>query len=84
MSFLLTVDAMRRVLESAGFLEVSWTEKTEPAMTWFVEVQARLSSPPPLSITVVMGPQFPEMAKNLAQNLQDGRARLIQAVYSRG
>ncbi len=82
MSFLLTGDAMRKVLERTGFLEVSWTDKTEPALTWFAEVQARQSSPP-LGISVVMGPQFLEMAKNLAQNLQDGRVRLIQAVFSR-
>jgi ubiquinone/menaquinone biosynthesis C-methylase UbiE len=83
MSFLLTEDSMRKVLESTGFLEVSWTDKTEPAMTWFAEVQARLSSSPALSITVVMGTQFLEMAKNLEQNMQDGRVRLIQAVFSR-
>ena len=53
-------------------------------MTWLAEVQARLSSSPPLGISVVMGPQFLEMAQNLARNLQDGRVRLIQAVFSRG
>jgi len=83
MSFLLTQDGMRNVPESAGFLEVSWTDKTEPAITWFAEVQARLSSSPPLGISIVMGPRFPEMAENLAQNLQDGRVRLIQAVFAR-
>jgi SAM-dependent methyltransferase len=83
LSFLLTGNAMREVLESTGFLEDSWTDRTEPAMTWFAEVQARQSSSPPLSIAVVMGPQFLEMAKNLERNLQDGRVRLIQAVFSR-
>jgi SAM-dependent methyltransferase len=83
MSFLLTGDAMRNVLESTGFLEVSWTDTTEPAISWFAEVQASLSSSPPLGISIVIGPQFLEMAKNLGQNLQDGRVRLIQAVFSR-
>ena len=69
MSFLLTGDAMRKVLENTGFLEVLWTDKTEPAINWFAEVEASLSPSSPLSITVVMGPQFLEMAKNLAQNL---------------
>ena len=84
MSFLLTGDAMRKVLQSAGFLEVSWTDTTEPARTWSAEVQASLSSSPPLGISIVMGPQFLEMAKNLAQNLKEGRVRLVQAVFSRG
>jgi ubiquinone/menaquinone biosynthesis C-methylase UbiE len=83
MSFLLTGDAMRKVLEGTGFLEVSWSDKTEPAMSWFAEVQASLSSSPPLGISIVMGPQFLEMAGNLAQNLQDGRVQLVQAVFSR-
>ena len=75
---------MRKLLEGTGFVEVSWTDKTEPAMTWFAEFQASLSPFPPLGISVVMGPQFLEMAKNFAQNLQDGRVRLIQAVFRRG
>jgi SAM-dependent methyltransferase len=83
MSFLLTADAMRNVLDSCGFLEISWADKTDAAMTWFAEVQSRLGSFPPLSIAVLMGPQFLEMAQNLDQNLQEGRVRLVQAVFNR-
>jgi ubiquinone/menaquinone biosynthesis C-methylase UbiE len=84
MNFLLASNAMREVLRKTGFLEVSWADKTDSAMTWFAEVQSRLASSPPLSISVVMGPQFVEMAQNLQRNLQEGRVRLVQAVFSRG
>jgi SAM-dependent methyltransferase len=83
MSFLLAGDAMRQMLESSGFQEVSWADKTDAAMTWFAEVQSRLASSPPLSIAVVMGPRFLEMTQNLDQNLQDGRVRLVEAVFNR-
>jgi SAM-dependent methyltransferase len=82
MSFLLPADAMRQMLESSGFQEVSWADKTDAAMTWFAEVQSGLRSSPPLSIAAVMGPQFLEMAQNLDQNLQEGRVRLAQAVFT--
>src|SRR5262245_50210868 len=81
MSFLLTADAMRNVLDSCGFLEIPWADKTDAAMTWFAEVQSRLGSFPPLRIAVVMGPQFLDWPQNLDQNLQEWRVRLVQAVF---
>lgn len=83
MSFLLTADAMRQTLASSGFQEVSWADKTAAAMTWFAEVRSRSASSSPLSIAVVMGPRFLEMAENLDQNLHEGRVRLVQGVFSR-
>jgi sarcosine/dimethylglycine N-methyltransferase len=83
MSSLVTADAMRKVLESSGFQEVSWADNSDAAMTWFAEVQSRLASSPLLSISVLMGPQFLEMAQNLDQNLQEGRVRLVQAIFRR-
>jgi len=82
-SFLLTLDATREVLRNAGFHEVYCADKTEQAMTWFAEVQSRLTASTPLSIAVVMGSQFLEMAKNLGRNLQEGRVRLVQAIFQR-
>lgn len=84
MSFLLTADAMRDVLQQTGFTELSWADKTDVSLTWFNELQPRLQSSPPLGLPVVMGPQFGEMARNLGRNLQEGRVRLVQAVLQRG
>ena len=60
-----------------------WTDQAEASLAWFAEVQAPVASPPPLGISVVMGPQFLSMAENFAQNLQEGRVQLVQAVLRR-
>ena len=82
-SFLLTSDGMRKVLAASGFTEVSWADQTEVSVNWFAELQTRLQTAPPLSLSVVMGPEFRDMAENLARNLKDGRVRLVQTVVRR-
>jgi SAM-dependent methyltransferase len=82
MSFLLTADAMRKVLRETGFTELSWSDTTAASITWFAELQTRLRSAPPLALPVVMGPQFPEMTENLARNLKEGRARVVQSIWA--
>ncbi len=83
MSFLLTSDAMREVLDKTGFAEVSWADTTEAGLNWFAEARRELAAKPALGIAVVMGPEFPTMAENLTRNLKEGRVRLVQAVFER-
>ncbi|MGC8641968.1 MAG: class I SAM-dependent methyltransferase [Isosphaeraceae bacterium] len=83
LSFLLTADSMREVLRRAGFAEVSWDDKTEASLSWFGELQCRMRSSPPLSMAIIMGPRFREKVENLGRNLQEGRIRLVQAVFRR-
>ena len=86
-SFLLSVSEMRRVLDSAGFTVVSWSDPTDAAIAWFAE-RAKVPAqspgqPEPLGLHLAMGPGFPEMAANLARNLREGRLGLVQAVLER-
>jgi ubiquinone/menaquinone biosynthesis C-methylase UbiE len=83
LSLLLTAEAMRQVLRNSGFVEQSWTDSTEAAKGWLMDLQALLALSPPLGLHVVMGPQFLEMAKNLGRNIQDGRVRLVQVILER-
>jgi sarcosine/dimethylglycine N-methyltransferase len=83
LSYLLTSDAMREVVQRAGFAEVSYDDKTAASLSWFGELQSRLRSSPPLSLAIIMGPQFREKVQNLGRNLQEGRIRLVQAVFRR-
>ncbi len=83
-SFLLTPEAMREALARAGFAEVSWADKTDAGQAWAAEMQADSeATPTPLGLHIVMGPQFAEMAANLARNLLEGRVRLVQAIMAR-
>ncbi|MBN3725712.1 class I SAM-dependent methyltransferase [Burkholderia sp. Ac-20379] len=85
-SFLVTPERMRGVLEAQGFAVQSWVDSSEAALTWFearAKRQAQMASPPPLGLHLVMGPGFRDMTGNLARNLREGRAGLIQAVLSK-
>jgi SAM-dependent methyltransferase len=85
-SFLLTADQMRTVLLEQGFRVEVWTDSTEAGIAWFAERQrerAEQQAMPALGLHVVMGPGFREMAGNLARNLREGRAALIQAILEK-
>jgi SAM-dependent methyltransferase len=85
-SFLVTADQMRSLLLEQKFDEVAWSDCTEAGIRWFAErekARASLPAMPALGLQVVMGPKFGEMTKNLARNLREGRAALIQAVVGK-
>jgi hypothetical protein len=74
-------EAMRQVLRGSGFRELAWRDATEGALAWLAE---RAAGPAPgapgLGLPVIMGPDFPQLAANLARSLAEGRARLAQTV----
>ncbi|MGX7876968.1 class I SAM-dependent methyltransferase [Mesorhizobium sp. ORM6] len=79
-SFLLTIDATREAIESAGFRMLAWQDDTEIAKAWFAQLRA--SGPPPSpNLGVVMGPDFAELAANLGRNLMEGRLGILTAVF---
>ncbi|HEY3783406.1 MAG TPA: class I SAM-dependent methyltransferase [Fimbriimonadaceae bacterium] len=77
-SFLLSPDAMQSVLSSCGFKELSWTDTTELGLAALVD-----STVTPFNLGILMGEGFGVKVKNLAWNLKEGRALLIEAVYER-
>ncbi|MGF6753279.1 class I SAM-dependent methyltransferase [Paraburkholderia sp. GAS42] len=85
-SFLVTADAMHRLLTEQGFRPISWVDSTQAGIAWFAERQearAQQSAPPVLGLHLAMGPGFGEMTANLARNLREGRAALVQAIYEK-
>jgi SAM-dependent methyltransferase len=85
-SFLVTAEHMRNLLLEQKFQVVEWADSTEDGINWFAEQQkARANQPtvPALGLHLVMGPGFGEMTKNLARNLREGRAALIQAIVAK-
>jgi SAM-dependent methyltransferase len=81
-SFLLAEQDMRAALHAAGFAVISSKNQTTLGIEWFEEQQARIAgkSQPMLGLHLVMGPEFPVMAANLARNLKEGRAGLVQMI----
>lgn len=82
-SFLLTPDAMRAVLERAGFDVVDWTDRTQAARDWFAERRKAPPPPQPLGLQVAMGPDMGIMAGNLGRNLAEGRIGILQVIAAR-
>jgi sarcosine/dimethylglycine N-methyltransferase len=85
-SFLVTAPRMQSLLTEQKFEVVSWTDSTEAGISWFAQMQkarTAITAKPALGLQMVMGPGFAEMTKNLALNLREGRAALIQAIVAR-
>jgi sarcosine/dimethylglycine N-methyltransferase len=79
-SFLLTAAATREAIESAGFRTLAWQDDSEAAKAWIAQVRA--SSPPNSgNLSVVMGPDFAQLAANLGRNLLEGRIGILTAVF---
>jgi sarcosine/dimethylglycine N-methyltransferase len=79
-SFLLTAEATRNAIEPAGFRTLAWQDDTEAAKAWVA--QLRGSGPPPSpNLSVVMGPDFAQLAANLGRNFMEGRLGVLTAVF---
>ena len=79
-SFLLTAEATREAVEKASLRTSVWQDDSETAKAWFAQVRA--SGPPPApNLGVVMGPDFAQLAANLARNLTEDRIGILTAVF---
>jgi sarcosine/dimethylglycine N-methyltransferase len=79
-SFLLTAEATREAVEKASLRTSVWQDDSETAKAWFAQVRA--SGPPPSpNLGVVMGPDFAQLAANLARNLAEDRIGILTAVF---
>jgi len=81
-SFLISPDEMRVLLEKAGFEPLVWEDVTDEARQWFERVVKRMGQegPPVLGLHVLLGPEMMVMSSNMLKNIVDGRLRLIRAV----
>jgi SAM-dependent methyltransferase len=80
-SFMLSEGDTRIALERAGFKAVLWRDDTRVALEWF---KAMAGSPPSeLHLGVVIGPDFPAIARNLARNIRENRLGVLSAVLTR-
>jgi ubiquinone/menaquinone biosynthesis C-methylase UbiE len=85
-SFLRTTDELRALLEQQGFRIESWMDCTADGVAWFAareQERASITTMPALGLHLAMGADFPEMGRNLARNLREGRAALLQAIVTR-
>lgn len=84
MSHLIRGEALRGMLERAGFRERAWRPLTAEAIEWFRTQRARRAEGAPLhGLALLLGGRFPGMADNLLRNLEEGRVEVAQGVFER-
>ncbi len=86
LSFLITPEALRAVLETTGFRIVSWRDSSEAGQAWFRQLAAKLQAQagsPALGFHVLLGADFRTMAQNQMRNLNENRIVLIEAIAQR-
>ncbi len=86
-SFLLSPEATREKLETAGLRILVWQDKSEIAIAEAQAERARLAAnpapPPALGIQLILGGDFSTMMKNSVRNLEERCIGLINAVLER-
>lgn len=84
-SFLVGPDELRQSLANAGFEIVAWRDRSDDARAWLEALRRRRAAegPPSIDLGVTLGPGFPEMAKNQARNLREGRVAPTEFVCVR-
>jgi SAM-dependent methyltransferase len=77
LSFLLPGEVMRALVRGAGFGEISWQDRSAEGEAFLRFV---IAAPlPPLGLHLYVD-RMPEKLANMLRNLEEGRARLLQAV----
>jgi ubiquinone/menaquinone biosynthesis C-methylase UbiE len=76
-SFLFTEGETSAVLEKVGFAIAAWNDVTVEALKWIGQQRPPAQG---LSLGIVLGPRFGEMAANLARNVREGRVRFVMGV----
>lgn len=85
-NFPVTVQELQNQLKSAGFVVQEWDDNTQTCIDLgrkFIKKEKEKSLPM-LNQGVVIGPEFPIMARNYFLNLDEGRLKVIRAVMSLG
>jgi sarcosine/dimethylglycine N-methyltransferase len=81
-SFLLTAEATRAAIESAGFRTLAAQDDSETAQAWVAQLRSR--PPPSPNLGVVMGPDFAQLAGNLGRNIMEGRLGVFTGIFEAG
>jgi SAM-dependent methyltransferase len=83
-SFLLTEQATREKLETAGFRVLFWLDTTDGALEAAQARARHIEGPPPvLGTHLIIGDDWRAMFRNSARNLEERRTELFNAVLER-
>jgi ubiquinone/menaquinone biosynthesis C-methylase UbiE len=81
-SHLATPDEMKSLLAGAGFKVLDVRDSTDESQSWFEAMTTRMtqSGPPPVTFHLILGDDYPEMARNQVRNLSERRIRTVSYI----
>jgi len=81
-SHLATPDEMKSLLADAGFKVLDVHDSTDESQSWFEAMTTRMaqSGPPPVTFHLILGDDYPEMARNQVRNLSERRIRTVSYI----
>lgn len=83
-SFLISIDEMRRLLVGEGFVPVVWEDLTEGVLAWF---QTQAAKPAATSLPAIglhlLAPDMGEKLANQVRNISENRVRFLRAVLTK-
>ena len=83
-SFLQSPQAIRRLIEAAGFTALHWFDETAKARAWYDKrLLAVTAGLPPLGIHLLLGEDMIAMSHNQIRNLNESRIAIVQAVFQK-
>ncbi|CAB1078166.1 hypothetical protein D1AOALGA4SA_5930 [Olavius algarvensis Delta 1 endosymbiont] len=84
-SFLATDRELRHLLETAGFNIISMRNTTDVGLAWFAAKSAQIKKHgrPALGYHILLGDDFPQMARNQLRSFKENRMALLQVVAER-
>jgi MPBQ/MSBQ methyltransferase len=84
-SFLATGDELRNFLGAAGFDIISWRDTTDVGLAWFAAKSAQIKKHgrPILGYHMLLGDDFPQMARNQLRSFKENRMALLQVIARR-
>jgi len=84
-NFLATDDELRHFLEAAGFNIMSWRDTTDTGLAWFAAKSAQIKKQgkPIVGYHLLLGEDFPQMARNQLRSFKESRMALLQVIAAR-
>jgi SAM-dependent methyltransferase len=82
-NFLLTAEQTRDAIDNAGFSVLEWQDDTALAIGWIQGLASTIPTAGTPNLGAVLGPDFPQMIRNLGRNLVEGSVGVLSAVVER-
>jgi SAM-dependent methyltransferase len=82
LNFIVPPDTLRAAAIGAGFREIAWEDTSEQAVAWFGRTPSNAAQNP-LGLHLLLGSDFRTLIGNHVRNLQEGRARIVEAIFAR-